>query len=47
MSHNLADVLTLSYGACESDFGDVDTVFYTNVWAQAAAQGICVLRRLG
>ncbi len=40
VSHDLADVVTLSYGACESDFGDVDTTFYTNVWAQAAAQGI-------
>ena len=43
MSNNLADVLSLSYGACEQDFGDADTAFYTNVWAQAAAQGISVL----
>jgi pseudomonalisin len=42
VSTNLADVLSLSYGACELDFGDVDTSFYTNVWAQAAAQGISV-----
>ncbi len=42
VSANLADVLSLSYGACELDFGDVDTSFYTNVWAQAAAQGISV-----
>ncbi len=40
VSNNLADVMTLSYGACEASFGDSDTVFYTNVWAQAAAQGI-------
>jgi hypothetical protein len=40
VSHDLADVMTLSYGACEADFGDTDTVFYTNIWAQAAAQGI-------
>jgi len=43
VSNNLADVLSLSYGACELDFGDVDISFYSNVWAQAAAQGISVL----
>ncbi len=43
VSNNLADVLSLSYGACELDFGDADTAFFTNVWAQAAAQGISVL----
>jgi len=42
VSNNLADVLSMSYGACELDFGDVDISFYTNVWAQAAAQGISV-----
>jgi hypothetical protein len=40
VSNNLADVMTLSYGACENSFADSDTVFYTNIWAQAAAQGI-------
>ena len=43
VSNNLVDVLSMSYGACELDFADVDTSFYTNVWAQAAAQGISVL----
>ena len=43
VSHNLADVMTLSYGACEGSFADSDTVFYTNIWAQAAAQGITAL----
>ncbi|HEX2798674.1 MAG TPA: S53 family peptidase, partial [Thermoanaerobaculia bacterium] len=43
VSNNLADVLSLSYGSCEGDFADTDTAFYTNVWAQAAAQGISVL----
>ncbi|MGZ5381785.1 MAG: S53 family peptidase, partial [Thermoanaerobaculia bacterium] len=42
VSNNLADVLSMSYGACELDFGGGDTAFYTNVWAQAAAQGISV-----
>ncbi len=40
VSNNLADVVTLSYGACEDQFGDSDTTYYTNIWAQAAAQGI-------
>jgi hypothetical protein len=43
VNHDLADVMTLSYGACEDDFADTDTAFYTNVWAQAAAQGITAL----
>ena len=43
VSHNLADVVTYSYGACESDFADSDTTFYTNIWAQAAAQGMTAL----
>jgi pseudomonalisin len=40
VSNNLADVMSLSYGACENDFADADTIYYTNIWAQAAAQGI-------
>ncbi len=40
VSNDLADVMTLSYGACEDSFAASDTVFYTNIWAQAAAQGI-------
>ncbi|MGA7992666.1 MAG: S53 family peptidase, partial [Thermoanaerobaculia bacterium] len=43
VSNDLADVMTLSYGACEADFADTDTTFYTNIWAQAAAQGITAL----
>ena len=40
VNNNVADVLNLSYGACENDFADSDTTFYTNIWAQAAAQGM-------
>ncbi len=43
ISANVVDVLSLSYGGCEFEFADVDTAFFTNVWAQAAAQGISVL----
>ena len=43
VGHDLADVLSVSYGMCESGLGDTPTVLYTNVWAQAAAQGISVM----
>ena len=43
VTNNLADVITVSYGACEST-GDVSegTTFYNQLWQQAAAQGISV-----
>ncbi|HSB63376.1 MAG TPA: S53 family peptidase, partial [Thermoanaerobaculia bacterium] len=47
VSSNRADVLSLSYGWCEFDFTDTDTALYTNVWAQAAAQGISVTAASG
>ncbi len=43
VSHDVADVLSVSYGSCEQYFDDTETAFYTNVWAQAAAQGITVM----
>ncbi|MCM3877129.1 MAG: S53 family peptidase [Thermoanaerobaculia bacterium] len=43
VSHDLADVVSVSYGACEQDVGEAETTFYTNVWAQAAAQGTSVM----
>ena len=43
VSHDVADVLSASYGSCEQNFDDTETAFYTNVWAQAAAQGISVM----
>jgi len=43
VSHDVADVLSVSYGSCEGDLDDVATALYTNVWAQAAAQGISVM----
>jgi len=43
VSNNLADVISLSYGGCEST-GDVSggTTFYQQLWQQAAAQGTSV-----
>lgn len=43
VEQNLADVITVSYGSCESP-ADVagGTTFYNQLWQQAAAQGISV-----
>lgn len=43
VEQNVADVISVSYGACESS-GDVSggTTFYNQLWQQAAAQGTSV-----
>jgi pseudomonalisin len=48
VSNNLADVISLSYGSCEST-GDVSggTTFYQQLWQQAAAQGTSVFVSAG
>ncbi len=43
VGHDLVDVLSVSYGACEGDVGEEETAFYASVWAQAAAQGTSVM----
>jgi len=43
VEHNLADVLSESYGACESDLGSAGNAFFRGLWEQAAAQGITVV----
>ena len=43
VGHDLVDVLSVSYGACESFVGEAEIAFYANVWAQAAAQGMSVM----
>ena len=43
VEHNLADVMSVSYGACESDLGSTGNAFYNELWEQAAAQGISVM----
>jgi pseudomonalisin len=40
VDQDLADVVSLSYGACEASLSTVEKAFFTNLWAQAAAQGI-------
>jgi hypothetical protein len=40
VDHNLAPVMSTSYGSCEQTMGPVQTAFYNSLWMQAAAQGI-------
>jgi len=42
VAHNVAPIITLSYGLCEADYGSAGSVFWNSLWAQAAAQGISV-----
>jgi subtilase family serine protease len=43
VDHNLAPVMSTSFGQCEAYMGASETAFYNNLWAQAAAQGITAL----
>src|SRR6266404_4121225 len=47
VEHNLAGVMSESYGACEKDLGSAGNAFYNSLWEQAAAQGITVLLSSG
>ena len=40
VNHNLAPVMTTSFGDCEDDMGAANRAFYFNLWMQAAAEGI-------
>ena len=40
VDNNLAPVMSTSFGACESDLGSAELLFYNSLWRQAAAQGI-------
>ena len=47
IEHNLAGVMSESYGTCESDLGSAGNAFYNSLWEQAAAQGITVIVSAG
>ena len=47
MNHNLAPVMTLSFGNCEAAIGSAGNQFWNSLWHQAAAQGITVLVAAG
>jgi pseudomonalisin len=42
ISHNLAPVMSMSFGLCESALGSSGNKFISSLWQQAAAQGITV-----
>ena len=43
VSHNLAPVVSLSFGSCEAAMGVSGNNFWKSLWQQAAAQGMTVL----
>ena len=42
VNHNLAPVMSTSFGSCEQSLGSSGNSFFDNLWQQAAAQGISV-----
>jgi hypothetical protein len=46
VDNNLAPVMSLSFGGCESDIGS-ENQFFNSLWQQAAAQGISVFVSAG
>jgi len=42
VNHNVAPIVTLSYGLCEASLGTAGNAFWNATWAQAAAQGMTV-----
>ncbi len=42
VNHNVAPIISLSYGLCEAADGPAGNAFWNGLWAQAAAQGISV-----
>jgi subtilase family serine protease len=40
VDNNLAPVLSASFGQCEKSLGQTENTFFSNLWEQAAAQGI-------
>ena len=47
IENNLASILNVSYGQCESELGSAGNQFYSEIWEQAAAQGITVTAAAG
>lgn len=47
INNNLASILNVSYGTCEPALGTEGNQFYSQIWEQAAAQGITVFVAAG
>ena len=43
VNHNLAPVVSMSFGICEAAMGASENQFWNGLWQQAAAQGMTVL----
>jgi parallel beta-helix repeat protein len=43
VDHNIAPVMSTSFGLCEADMGASESQFWNSLWEQAAAEGITVL----
>ena len=43
VDNNLAAVMSTSFGQCEGLMGSAEDAFYSNLWAQAAAEGITAM----
>ena len=43
VNHNIAQIVSVSYGLCEAALGPAGNAFWNSTWAQAAAQGMTVL----
>ena len=42
VTHNLAPVVTMSFGLCEAALGNSGNAFFSGLWQQASAQGMTV-----
>ncbi len=40
VNHNLAPVMSTSFGSCEAYMGSAENAFWNSLWSQAAAEGI-------
>ena len=47
VDHNVAGVLSESFGNCEQSLGTVNNQYYSGLWEQAAAQGMTVVLSAG
>jgi hypothetical protein len=47
IDNNLAPIMTVSFGECESTLGTAENTFFNSLWQQAAAQGISVFVAAG
>ena len=47
VNHNLAPVMSMSFGLCEAALGSSGNGFLSSLWQQAAAQGITVVGFVG